>query len=65
VYLEQISDNNLFGNEFIKLLLEQQQYSNQLFFKAFLPSVTNMLLNLVYFSYFVPSVPVYGGFFGD
>lgn len=54
----------MFGNEFIKILLEQQYYTNQLLFKVFLPYLTNMILILIYLSYFLPTVPVVGGFFG-
>lgn len=63
-YLGGINDNNLFGNDFIKILLEQQNYTDQLFIKVFVPYIFSMVLNLLYFSYFLPSVPVQGGFFG-
>ena len=63
-YLNSITDNQMFGNEFIKILLEQQYYTNQLLFKVFLPYLTNMILVLIYLSYYLPTVPVVGGFFG-
>ena len=33
--------------------------------KVFIPYVVYMILSLVYFSIYVPYVPVVGGFFGD
>lgn len=64
MYLNGIKDNELFGNEFIKVLLEQQQYSTQLFFNAFVPFCAVMVCNIIYFSHYLPNVAVVGGFWG-
>ncbi len=36
MFLNRLEDNKIFGNEFIKVLLEQQYYSDQLFKKVFI-----------------------------
>lgn len=63
-YLADKDETAIFGNDFLTTLLEQQQYSNQLVVKIFLPFLVNMILQLSYYSYYVPSVPVTQGFFG-
>lgn len=66
IYLKSKDDNQIFGNDFIKVLLEQQNYTKQLFFKVFIPYILYMVCSLVYFSYYLTTVPVVsGGFFGD
>jgi hypothetical protein len=65
MYLNDVEDNQIFGNEFIKVLLEQQNYSRQLFVKVFVPYIVYMVCSLIYFSYFLPSIPISGGFFGN
>jgi hypothetical protein len=54
----------MFGNEFIKILLEQSDYKWQLSLKVFLPYLIFLFFDFLYFTNNVPSVPVTGGFFG-
>lgn len=63
LYLNGVTDDKMFGNEFIKILLEQQNYTWQLSLKVFLPYCFFICMNMLYFSHNVPSVPV-NGFFG-
>ncbi len=63
-YLNQITDNQTFGNQFIQTLLEQQNYSGQVFWKVFIPYMSYVTCTLIYFSYYLPNVPT-EGFFGS
>lgn len=62
-FLNKVDDSEMFGNEFIKILLQQQNYSTQLVFKVFVPWLFFMICNLVYFTHYVPKVEV-NTFFG-
>lgn len=54
-----------FDNALLKVILEQQRYSTQLFFKIFIPYVVYMCASLTYFSHFLPINTIQGGFFGE
>ena len=43
-YLADKDETAILGNDFLTTLLEQQQYSNQLVVKIFLPFLVNMIL---------------------
>lgn len=58
-------DIEVYGNELIKVLLEQQQYSDQVAYKVFLPYLIYMVASLTYFSFYLPANTVRGGFFGE
>lgn len=60
-----MNDDQIFGNDFIKVLLEPQKYSGQLTYKIFLPYCIFMISSLIYFSYYLPWEEVRGGFFGE
>lgn len=63
-YLNRIEDSTMFSNEFIKVLLEQQYYSTDLFFRVLVPYAVYIVLCLIYFSVFVPYTEPEFGFFG-
>lgn len=63
-FLNGIDNCEVFGNEFLKIVLENQYYSNQLFFRVFLPWLFFMICNLIYISWFVPNYKV-EKFFGN
>ena len=63
-YLNKIDDDTMFANEFIKVLLEEQNYSGQIVKKVLVPYLFYSLVCLVYFSYYVPYTQSVNGFFG-
>lgn len=54
VFMSKLEDNSLFGNEFIKILLEQQDYTMQIFMKVFVPYIVYTFISLIYMSLWVP-----------
>lgn len=58
-YLNTIDDVDVFGNEFIRMLLEGQNYSYQIFFKVFLLQLAVIIINVVYNSFYVPNIPAH------
>lgn len=54
VHMSKLEDNSLFGNEFIKILLEQQFYTWQIVVKIFLPYCVYFSICLYYFSVYIP-----------
>lgn len=50
IHMAKQTDNEIFGNSFIKVLLEGNSYSMQLFWKMFLPYLIYASLSLVYMS---------------
>ena len=62
-YLSNNDRPGIFDNELIKVLLQEQNYTGQIFMKVFLPYIVWMALLLIYF---MRSIPVYdrpNGFF--
>lgn len=49
-HMSKEDDNEIFGNEFIKILLEGQNYSSQIFWKMFVPYLVYHFLIIVYLS---------------
>lgn len=57
-------DNTLFANEFIRILLEQNEYGFQVLWKVFIPYVVYAISSVVYMSFnLVEDHP--DGFFDD
>jgi hypothetical protein len=64
-YLALVDDDIVFGNDFIKVLLEQQNYSGQIFTNMFVPYIIYMACCLTYFTAYLPHINKQsGGFFG-
>lgn len=49
-HMSKEDDNEIFGNEFIKILLEGQNYSSQIFYKMFIPYMIYHFLIIIYLS---------------
>jgi hypothetical protein len=49
-FMSKQNSNEIFGNEFIKILLEGQNYSSQIFWKMFVPYLIYHYLMIVYLS---------------
>jgi two-component SAPR family response regulator len=63
-YLNEVRDDSLFGNEFIKVLLERQDYTWQLVFRVFLPFAVYQTVCLIFFSAYVTESESEIEFFG-
>ncbi len=63
LYLATTNDENVYENELVKLLLQIQDYSNQIAIKVFLPYLVYMSNILYYFTVVIPDTKRDLGFF--
>jgi hypothetical protein len=52
-FLGDTDDTSLFGNELIKVLLHQQQYTWEIFWRITIPFMIYMISSIVYFTYYL------------
>ena len=57
------SNSQIFDNDLVKILLQEQNYTVEIFTKIFLPYIVYMILLLVYFMNFIPLNQEANGFF--